>query len=151
MDLPERRPPRASRPSQSQQQAQQRQQSYFDQGYSSGRPPLSPQDHRGVSFQNTELGDRNAQVDSQRQRALYQNQLSPGLDDVEYGGLDPARVGRKKSLVKPDREKIEPGHRQWHYRTRVAQAEEEGARVEVHPSSAYFSSNLLPDLDLISV
>ncbi|KAE9388610.1 glycosyltransferase family 2 protein [Gymnopus androsaceus JB14] len=67
---------------------------------------------------------------------VYQNQLSPGLDDVEYGGVDPARVGRKKSLVRPDREKIEPGHRQWHYRTRIAQAEEDGARVEVHPSKS---------------
>lgn len=50
--------------------------------------------------------------------------------------FDPARVARKKSLVRPDREKIDPGHRQWHYRTHVAQLEEEGSgRVGVMPSS----------------
>lgn len=32
---------------------------------------------------------------------------------------------RKKSLVRPDREKIDPGHRQWHYRNHAAQMEEE--------------------------
>jgi chitin synthase len=47
-------------------------------------------------------------------------------------------VGRKKSLVRPDREKIEPGHRQWHYRTHAAQMQNETGRVGVQPSSAYF-------------
>lgn len=37
---------------------------------------------------------------------------------VENGGS--FGVGRKKSLVRPEREKIEPGHRQWHYRTHAA-------------------------------
>lgn len=36
---------------------------------------------------------------------------------------------RKKSLVRPDREKIEPGHRQWHYRHHAAQLEEEAEEV----------------------
>ena len=36
---------------------------------------------------------------------------------------------RKKSLVRPDREKIEPGHRQWHYRHHAAQLEEEADEV----------------------
>lgn len=57
--------------------------------------------------------------------------------DAEQGGeyADTSRVGRKKSLVRPDREKIEPGHRQWHYRSHVAAAEDEGNRVGVMPSS----------------
>ncbi|KAJ8594579.1 glycosyltransferase family 2 protein [Rhizopogon salebrosus TDB-379] len=66
--------------------------------------------------------------------SAYQNQLSPNFVDAEGTEyLDTGRVGRKKSLVKPDREKIEPGHRQWHYRTHAAQMESE--RVGVQPSS----------------
>jgi chitin synthase len=44
---------------------------------------------------------------------------------------------RKKSLIRPDREKIEPGHRQWHYRNHAAglDEEDEGARVGVIPST----------------
>ena len=61
---------------------------------------------------------------------------SPELSDV-------SKVGRKKSLVRPDREKIDPGHRQWHYRSHVAQLEQEGnARVGVMPSSASAESFL---------
>ncbi|KAJ3853954.1 glycosyltransferase family 2 protein [Lentinula lateritia] len=136
MDFQERRPPRASRPGQPQPQPQQPPAFYADQDYSN-RPPytVGNDGSRGVSFQNQERGDRHGQLDAQHQRALYQNQLSPGNEDVEYGGLDPARVGRKKSLVRPNREQIEPGHRQWYYRTHVAQAEEEGARVGVQPST----------------
>jgi chitin synthase len=71
----------------------------------------------------------------------YQNtQLAPAYDP-EQGDFDPSRVGRKKSLVRPDREKIEPGHRQWHYRSHVAQAEDDGmGRVGVMPSSAFYFS-----------
>ncbi|KAF9069286.1 glycosyltransferase family 2 protein [Rhodocollybia butyracea] len=132
MDFPERRPPRAPRPPS--QQPLQQPVSYSDQDYSTN-PHALHDGSRGVSFQTIERGDRQGQVDAQRQRALYQTQLSPGLEDVEYGGLDPAKVGRKKSLVRPDREKIEPGHRQWHYRTHVAQAEHDGAQVGVQPST----------------
>ena len=94
----DRRPPRSTRPSQSQ---------------SPQSPP--PELRQNVSFQINERGDRHGP-------------LSPR--DPEPG-LDPTRVGRKKSLVKPDREKIEPGHRQWHYRSHVA----EGGRVGVLPST----------------
>lgn len=89
-----------------------------------------------VSFQNTERGDRRGPLDQQRQRNMgsaYQNQLNI---DPESPDFDASKVGRKKSLVKPDREKIDPNHRQWHYRSHVAQAEQEGnARVGVMPSS----------------
>ncbi|KAJ7274309.1 chitin synthase-domain-containing protein [Mycena haematopus] len=45
------------------------------------------------------------------------------LLDAEAGGG--GSVTRRKSLVRPDRERIGPGHRQWHYRNRVARLEEE--------------------------
>lgn len=143
MDYREQRPPRAIRPGHNPQYSQS--QSPPQEQYSS--PPERPQflpneGSRGnVSFQNIERGDRHGPLDTQRQRtstSAYQNQLSPGLDPEGGDPFDPSRVGRKKSLVRPDREKIEPGHRQWHYRTHVAQLEEEGpGRVGVMPSSAY--------------
>lgn len=60
------------------------------------------------------------------------------MQDVEGQGAeyDPSKVYRKKSLVRPDREKIDPHHRQFHYRNHVAQMEEEhGGRIGVMPSS----------------
>ncbi|KZW00470.1 hypothetical protein EXIGLDRAFT_639196 [Exidia glandulosa HHB12029] len=57
--------------------------------------------------------------------------LEAAEDDV-YGG----RVGRKKSLVRPDRERIDPGHRQWYYRNHAAQAESKGTgRFGLMPST----------------
>ncbi|KAJ7126893.1 chitin synthase-domain-containing protein [Mycena epipterygia] len=54
-------------------------------------------------------------------------------DSEADGGIN---ITRKKSLVRPDRERIAPGHRQWHYRTRVAQLEEEKeGGVEFLPTS----------------
>ncbi|KAJ7463662.1 hypothetical protein FB451DRAFT_458227 [Mycena latifolia] len=88
---------------------------------SSQSPAFLPNDgSRGnVSFRTTETGDRNAPLTARTNLQA----------DVEGG------VMRKKSLVRPDREKIEPGHRQWHYRSTVAQLEEEGqGRVGVMPS-----------------
>lgn len=55
------------------------------------------------------------------------------MQDEEYGEGFGTRVGRKKSLVRPDREKVDPGHRQFHYRSHAAQLEEQG---RVKPSSA---------------
>ncbi|KAG7099987.1 hypothetical protein E1B28_001780 [Marasmius oreades] len=123
----ERRPPRAARPPGSSQPT----------SPSTSPYPESPVP-RGVSFQKVERGDRTEALDHHRQRTIpsaYHSQLLPGDQDQETGGLD-GRVLRKKSLVRPDREKIEPGHRQWHYRSHVAQAEAEGnARVGVYPST----------------
>ncbi|KAI8981307.1 glycosyltransferase family 2 protein [Trametes punicea] len=102
--------------------------SYPDQAASNYRPPYPGEQPRGVSFQNNEAGDRQDPVDQNRQRqySAYQS-TSPPAGDVEggYGSLD-GRVGRKKSLVRPDREKIDPGHRQWHYRNHAAQMLTEG-------------------------
>ncbi|KAG6917390.1 hypothetical protein DXG01_002769 [Tephrocybe rancida] len=130
----DQRPPRAARPASQQPRPR-----------SSQPPPprnstFLPNDgSRGnVSFQNQERGDRQGPLDQQRQRTMgsaYQSHLSPTTDAENADYFDPSRVARKKSLVRPDREKIEPGHRQWHYRTHVAQSEDEGQRLGVMPSS----------------
>ncbi|KAJ7870902.1 glycosyltransferase family 2 protein [Mycena olivaceomarginata] len=83
-------------------------------------------------------GDRRAPVVSQHQQQQGRPQ-NPQQQQPRHGGFGSAyqpagdpesadyeRVMRKKSLVRPDREKIEPGHRQWHYRSTVANLEEEG-------------------------
>ncbi|KAF4622951.1 hypothetical protein D9613_002260 [Agrocybe pediades] len=128
----DRRPPRSARPtSHSTPQSPQQQPPV--------RPPIQPSESKaGVSFQDVEQGDRKAQLDSNKQRSMqsaYLPQLTSG-DPEGSDQYDPARVGRKKSLVRPDREKIDPNHRQWHYRTHVAQLEEEGnSRLGVLPST----------------
>lgn len=43
-----------------------------------------------------------------------------------------ADVRRKKSMVRPERERIEPGHRLYHYREHAA-----GDDMRVHPSSEF--------------
>lgn len=106
-----------------------------------GQPPLSPRSAQpNITFQNTERGDRRGTLDGTRQRTMpsaYQNQFSPPHPDAETGEfLEHGMVGRKKSLVRPDREKIEPGHRQWHYRTHVEQMADD-TRVGVQPSSRW--------------
>jgi chitin synthase len=112
------RPPRPARPT-----------SYEQTSPYATRPPPQPVDTTGksnISFGDTERGDRHLPLDPSRPRTSK---------DTEHADIqDSSRVGRKKSLVKPDREKIEPGHRQWHYRNHVA----EGAgRVGVMPSSPF--------------
>ncbi|RDB19306.1 Chitin synthase 3 [Hypsizygus marmoreus] len=126
----DQRPPRSARPG-SQQQSRSPAPPYPDQQHPARPSPFLPGDgSRGnVSFQNTERGDRHGPLDPNRQRtkpSAYQSHLSPNSDAEGGDYFDPSRVARKKSLVKPDREKIEPGHRQWHYRSHVAQLEEEG-------------------------
>ncbi|KAF9469532.1 glycosyltransferase family 2 protein [Collybia nuda] len=141
----DQRPPRSARPGQ-QQQSRSPAPTYQDQhanhtALPTRPPPFLPNDgSRGnVSFQNVERGDRHGTLDPHRQRTMlsaYQPHLSPDVDPEGAEHYDPARVGRKKSLVRPDREKIEPGHRQWHYRSHVAQMEEEGpGRVGVMAST----------------
>lgn len=161
MEYREIRPPRSQRPSRGQsipppsypntpsptsaQQFQQQQQQ-------PKRPPITPnQNQRGsnnVSFQVAERGDRTAPLDDNRIRnfsAYQQHPLPPtpnDLVDVEFGSAAVGeRVARKKSLVKPEREKIEPGHRQWYYRNHAAQMEDE-TKGGVLPSSTYHSRHL---------
>ncbi|KAF7316781.1 Glycosyltransferase family 2 protein [Mycena chlorophos] len=51
------------------------------------------------------------------------SQISFLTPDPETGSS--TNVSRKRSLVRPDRQRIGPGHRQWHYHNRVAELEEE--------------------------
>ncbi len=151
MDYSGQRPPRPPRPSYSQyshQPLSPNSPSHVDQSAShSPYNPSSPRDaSHGVSFQNTERGDRRAPLDQlgrARQHSAYQNVLSQTSPDAESGFTmaDAALVGRKKSLVRPDREKIEPGHRQWHYRSHAARLEDANASL-VQPSCTFFLPRL---------
>lgn len=152
MDYRGQRPPRSARPPGQDQPPQPPTQSpppsypaypaysqYPDQPASATtyRPPYPGalgEQPRGISFQNTEVGDRHYPLDQHRQRHYSAYQTSPPPMDVESGYGD-GRVLRKKSLVRPDREKIDPHHRQWHYRNHAAQMLDEGG--EALPSSAY--------------
>ncbi|KAJ3546178.1 hypothetical protein NM688_g5541 [Phlebia brevispora] len=124
MDNRGQRPPRSARPPQPQSPAP----PYQSQASLASRsPPLSEPgvgSPRGISFQNVERGDRQSPLDQIRQRSYsaYQPQSPPPNDPsyAEAGAFADGNVGRKKSLVRPDREKIEPGHRQYHYHNRVA-------------------------------
>ncbi|KAI0701286.1 chitin synthase-domain-containing protein [Cerioporus squamosus] len=144
MDYRGQRPPRSVRPPGQDQPPQPPTQSpppsypaypaysqYPDQPATSYRPPYPGahgEQQRGISFQNTEAGDRHAPLDQNRQRQYSAYQSSPPPMDVEAGYAD-GRVLRKKSLVRPDREKIDPHHRQWHYRNHAAQMLNEGGEA----------------------
>ncbi|KAF8527564.1 glycosyltransferase family 2 protein [Hysterangium stoloniferum] len=92
--------------------------------------PQSVGSSGSVSFQPTERGDRAAPIQSRyshpqtthKEQALPPTplELMQDADEDSSSGSFGARVGRKKSLVRPDREKIDPGHRQFHYRNHVA-------------------------------
>ncbi|KAK7056158.1 glycosyltransferase family 2 protein [Favolaschia claudopus] len=120
------------------------------------RPFLPNDGSRGnVSFTSVERGDRRGPLSphspSSPPSAQYPQGQQRGYSMMGAGGFgsayqqahdlengaDAERVLRKKSLVRPDREKIEPGHRQWHYRSTVANLEEEGGGrgVGVLPST----------------
>ena len=153
MDYSGQRPPRARRPSYSQYSqpplAPTSPSSYVDQP-STPYSPFNFSSHlqdaghgaNNVSFQSTERGDRRAPLDQPgrvRQHSAYQNVLSPTTSpDPESGFtmVDAALIGRKKSLVRPDREKVEPGHRHWHYRTHAARLEDANSNL-VQPSSVF--------------
>ena len=134
----DQRPPRSTRPGQTNSFQPTSPAPAYPDSAAYSRPPLSSTESSkaNVSFQNVEKGDRNDHLDPHRQRTLP-SAYQPQLTDPEYSDqFDPSRVARKKSLVKPDREKIDQNHRQWHYRSHVAQLEEEGnTRVGVLPSS----------------
>lgn len=130
------RPPRSVPPPSAQQHLQ----------HQSGvRSPLSAGAHN-VSFALNEQGDRVAPLPSGRQQrysaSIDPNALAAASAAAAAAGVqsDPeavgARMARKRSLVRPERERVDPSHRQWHYRSHAAQMEEQGnTRMAVHPSS----------------
>src|SRR5438445_638728 len=83
----------------------------------------TPQTHgaANIAFRGSELGDRRDPLGFREpMRSAYQNSLPSPPHDIENDDANVGRIARKKSLVRPDREKIEPGHRLWHYRTHAA-------------------------------
>lgn len=134
MDYRGQRPPRSARPPQAQGPP-----SYpIDPPFT---PPYQspPENARGISFQNVERGDRQGPLDHPRHYSAYQPQSPTQLDPsyAEAGGYADGRVGRKKSLVRPDREKIDPSHRQFHYRTHAAHLQD-GGDGTFQPSSVFY-------------
>ncbi|KAK7695219.1 hypothetical protein QCA50_002409 [Cerrena zonata] len=127
MDYRGQRPPRSARPPQAQGPPSYQTQNPIDPPFTPPYPS-PPENARGISFQNTERGDRQGPVDHPRHYSAYLPQSPTQLDPsyAEAGGYPDERVGRKKSLVRPDREKIDPSHRQFHYRTHAAQLQEGG-------------------------
>ena len=96
------------------------------------------------SFHNTENGRHYSQLDVPRQcnlPSICQAHL-PYACDLEIPELsNVSEVGREKSLARLDPDNIVPGHRQWSYRSHVAQVEQEGnAGVGVMPSSTSLES-----------
>ena len=122
------RPPRAQRPQSHQQ-------------LPVASPPFSPSQQyqglspTGISFQEYETGDRAGPLPPGSRQRRY----SAAIEDPQSVG---ARVNRKRSLVRPERERIEPGHRQYHYRNMASQLDEHSTR-HVMPSSMYFLSKFL--------
>ncbi|TFY65902.1 hypothetical protein EVG20_g5185 [Dentipellis fragilis] len=153
------RPPRSARPSYGQpSQAQAQPPSYPNQPPQSydafTRPPAQPYQpydgsRGGVSFQTTERGDRTAPLDQPgrvRGQSAYQS-VMPHSPDPEGGfrPADSANVGRKKSLVRPDREKIDPSHPQWHYRARAAQLENNNTNLVLPSRSCMADTDIHDD------
>lgn len=116
--------------------------------------PVPPQHRPNLSFQEPEEYRSPATTiattpPEYRRRPTFENPQSsysdarayrsaPGVDpeDGAYRSFSGADFGRKKSLVRPDRGKIEPGHPQYHYHSHVALIEEEsdGRGLGVEPS-----------------
>ncbi|TFY54912.1 hypothetical protein EVJ58_g8581 [Rhodofomes roseus] len=139
MDHRGQRPPRSARPPNAQSPPADYEPPNVPYGTHYGnRPPPMPtiDSYTGVSFQGKESGDRRNPIDQARTRAhtAYNNnqlQSPESPSDAAFmedgmAGMGASGVGRKKSLVRPDREKIEPGHRLWHYRNHAQQMEDEG-------------------------
>ncbi|KAG9313286.1 glycosyltransferase family 2 protein [Chiua virens] len=90
-----------------------------------------------IVFPDTERGDRQGTLNDLRRQRTNKTHFSPSHPDKETSEfLERVRVStlrKRRSLVRPDREKIEFGHRQWHYRNHIENAD--NRRVAVQPST----------------
>ncbi|KAG8935722.1 Chitin synthase, class 3 [Tulasnella sp. 418] len=85
-----------------------------------------------VSFRDPEQGDRDIPTLSSR----YSANDDAVVEEGAAFGESSSNMRRKKSLVRPDRERIDPNHRQYYYRNHAAQMEEQGTgRIGVMPST----------------
>lgn len=94
----------------------------FDKG---GAPPRPPP--KGGSSKHYEGG---------AVPTLGYEEAGYGSGSYSQGGAD---VRRKKSMVRPERERIEPGHRLYHYQQHAADES-----VRVHPSGEFTTCTLCP-------
>ena len=150
MDHHGRRPPRSARPNQQQPLPPPPPPSHSE-------PPIRPayghhESHQTyISFHDTERGARSGPIDQPRQpgHTAYNNRILSQSSDptlAETGGF--SGIARKKSLVRPEREKIEPGHRQWHYRTHAAGESNTSPGLNVMPSRMNLLSWLVREVPL---
>jgi chitin synthase len=101
-----------------------------------------PLPNQNVSFQDSAPPSRRARDDpptppAKGYTAKSSSSLGPSMSNIpnaaalnyeQYEGFSAsgADVKRKKSMVRPERERIDPGHRLWHYREH---AQEDGLNV----------------------
>lgn len=113
------------------------------------RSPLSQQQQPGggISFAATETGDRAAPLPFERRQKRYSASFDPNAIIAAGAAHDAqdrdpealgAKMARKRSLVRPDRERIDQSHPQWHYRTHAARfGEQNGSNMAVLASSKH--------------
>lgn len=97
------------------------------------RPPFNT----NVSFEAAGAPPRPPPKGSSSKNGGYENAVPTlGYEEAGYasGGFSQggADVRRKKSMVRPERERIEPGHRLYHYQQHAADQS-----VRVHPSGEF--------------
>lgn len=87
---------------------------------------------QGVTFQEP---DQNTLRQTRSQEPLHEsgNRNSGGFASMFQRDADGSGVQRKKSLVRPERERMDPNHRQWYYRNHAAQSS--NSHVSYMPSS----------------
>lgn len=111
---------------------------------SDGRPPLraapygsTTSDSTTVRVQFTESSQANLLAGSDPD-ALVPSSLAPGFSGTDFK--------RKKSLVRPDRERIDENHRLYNYRAHAARMEAEGRGVAaVSRTGHYATAGLVPE------
>ncbi|SPC62340.1 probable chitin synthase 5 (csh5) [Ustilago sp. UG-2017b] len=117
------------------------------------QPSQPPQRPAGISFQEPQRIPAQRSAPSRESVKSYgddkRNLLDPNSSSTalnQLNALDPesgfsaqnANFRRKKSLVRPDRERMDPNHRQWYYRNHAAHMDvmaANGGRVGYMPST----------------
>ena len=117
------------------------------------QPSQPPQRPAGISFQEPQRIPAQRSAPSRESVKSYgddkRNLLDPNSSSTalnQVNTLDPesgfsaqnANFRRKKSLVRPDRERMDPNHRQWYYRNHAAHMDvmaANGGRVGYMPST----------------
>lgn len=138
--------------------------SSYKQGFDPSTPDLPPNLYHGqpggpqVSF-NVPSGSNPIRGGIQRIPSSDDYDASAYLPTVSGGGVATAAGGggnstnfkRKKSLVRPDRERVDPSHRLWNYRNHAAAMEADGtgrvgfSSTGMYPLAGIPSSSSMPN------